>query len=140
MRRMAGTYSVRTEKDGEIEGWFHAPDFDLFLWFQGNTVAHLQICAGADIAEWHPAGALPTGRLLGRKSGAVGMLASREDTILNDAGISPARVAHVVSAVERIDLPPEVRAFALAALRNEPVEPAASALAGLVRALPTPDG
>ncbi len=133
---MEDMYGMRSETNGELQGWFQAPRFDLYVWIANGEVTHLQVCAGSDVVDWKPTGLLPTGQLRGR-GGGIGVLAAREDTIMGDRDVSAERVARIVAALRTADLPPDVRDFALAAVQGQaPTVPAATVEAE-IRALKT---
>jgi hypothetical protein len=116
---MGELYGLRSERDGELQGWFHGERFDLFLWFEGDALVHLQVCAGNDVVDWKPSGLLPTASLRGRDSGGVGVQAARTDQVVEDHFVSAKRLERAIHAVTSASLPAPVRDFTLGALRRD---------------------
>lgn len=132
-------YGLRGGSDTEMEGWYHADRFDLFLWFKGNALAHLQVCAGMDVLDWSPSRGGQTGRLRGRDKG-IGVQAAREDTIVDDRQLSSERVQRIVKAIQESALPLDVRDYSVAAVTNAPSSVSDRRLADAVRILPAASG
>ncbi len=90
---MGALSAIRSEKGGEVCGWFHDHPFDLFVWIDGDTVARLQVCLGDELAQPMVVGATDSSAMI---------LSSQIERCTMDTGTNPSDSAEDAVASHRV--------------------------------------